>query len=251
MTAVKAAFGRRIPLVNCDKSTPIPGRFVLKLSHKLGPPYIRDSLSETVVLDHILDLQTLDTYDLVLAYGLSRELVLIVPSAVCNFLMDASNLQTGFITVLGAFFLCCMTALCFRQFLCITCEELGVAVGVSIGGNHHRLQSQIKPHHLRCDLQWLDVFFYQDGNKIAVCFIFGDGDTARLTSIRQGAMPHDGKRSIHLCQYECVPIPVKSIAHVGSGLLVTFLFEDRIASASFKEIAKGFIKMSESLLERN
>jgi len=112
MPTVKAAFGRWVELVNLDEGTPIPGRFVFQLPDKLRPPYVTDGLSQTVVSDHILDLQTLDAYDLVFAYGLGREFVLIVSSAVCNFFVDASNLQTSFCTVLGTFFLFCMTALC-------------------------------------------------------------------------------------------------------------------------------------------
>ncbi len=88
MTTVKAPFGGRVPLVNLDKGTPIPRRFVLKLSDKLRPTYVTDGFCQTVVFDHILDLQTLDADDLVFAYGLSRELVLIVSSAIGNLLVD-------------------------------------------------------------------------------------------------------------------------------------------------------------------
>src|SRR5258708_25756413 len=96
MSTVKAPFGGGIPLVNLDEGTPIPCRFVLKLSDKLTPSDIRDGFCQTVVLNHILDVQTLDTYDLVFAYDASRELVLIVPSPVGNLRSeeDTSELQS-------------------------------------------------------------------------------------------------------------------------------------------------------------
>src|SRR5712692_8409840 len=105
MTTVKASFGGWVPLVNFNNGTPVPICFVLKLSDKFRPTYITDSFSQTVVFDHIFDLQTLDAYDLVFAYDLGREFLLIVSSTVSNLLMDSSNLETSFCTVLRTFFL--------------------------------------------------------------------------------------------------------------------------------------------------
>src|SRR5437764_4665328 len=178
MTTVKAAFGGWVPLVNLDKAPSIPLGFVFQLPDKLAPSHISNGLSQFVVLDHLFDLQTLDAYDLVFAYDVGREFMLIVSSPVCNLLMDASNLETSFCTVLRTFFLFCVTALCFRKFLCITGGELGVPMRLSIRGDDQRLQTQVKPNHLRGNCQGFDVFFYQDGDKIAFGFIFGDSDTA-------------------------------------------------------------------------
>src|ERR1017187_1271913 len=153
MSTVKAAFGRWVPHVNLDNGTPIPCSLVLQLPDELTPSHIRDSFCQAVVFDHVLDVQTLDTDDLVLTYDLRREFVLIVSSAIGNLFMDASHLETSFCTVLGPFFLFCMTALCFRQFLFFFGEEPGIAVSLPIGGDDHRFQAQIKPYHRRRDLQ--------------------------------------------------------------------------------------------------
>src|SRR6202022_559126 len=228
MTTIKAAFGGGVPLVNFHNGTPVPLCFVLKLSDKFSPTYITDSFRQTVVFDHIFDVQTLDTYDLVFAYDLGREFLLVVSSPVCNLLMDTSNLQTRFCTVLRPFFLFRVTALCFRQFLFIFGEELGVPMRLSIRGDDQRLQTQVKPNHLRGHFPCFDVFFSQDGDKIAFGFIFGDGDTAWLASSGQGAMPHNGKRGIHLGKSESRSLPGKRIAGIGSGLLVPLLFEGGI-----------------------
>src|SRR5947208_3095076 len=111
--------------------------------------------------------------------------------------------------------------------------------------------SQVKPNRRRCDFQWLDVLFYQEGDKVALSFIFGDGDTAWLTPIGQWTMPRDVERGIHLRKSQGMPIPGESIARIGSSLLVPLLFEGGIVSTPFKEVAKGLIKMPKSLLERN
>ena len=249
MSTVKAAFGRRVPLVNLDEGTSIPLGFILQLPGELTPSDIRDGFCQRVVFDHMLDLQTLDTYDLVFAYDASRELVLIVSSSIGNLLMDASDFETSLVPVLGAFFLFRMPSLCFRKLLFIRGREFGVTMRLSIGGDHHRLQAQIQSNRLRSNFQGLDVFFYQDGNKVAVSFIFGDGDAPGLTSIGQGTMPRDFQRSIHLGQGEMMPLPGKGVAGIGGSLLVPFLFEGGIVSSPFKEVAKGFLEMSEGLLE--
>src|SRR6266480_3969701 len=249
MPTVKAAFGGRIPLVNLDQCSSIPLCFVLQLPAKFTPSYIRDGFRQAVVLDHILDLQTLDAYDLVFAYDASRELVLIVSSPVCNLFMDAGNIETGFCTVLGPLFLFCVAALCFCKLLFILDEELGIAGGVPIGGDDHRLQAQVKPNRRRCDFQWLDILFYQDGDKVAFSFIFGDGDAAWLASVRQWAVPRDVKRGIHFCQRKSLALPDEGIARVYGGLLVALLFVGGIVCPSIKEVTKGFIHISESLLQ--
>ena len=70
MTTVKAAFGGGVPFVDLDEGAPIPGSFVLQLPHELTPSHLGDGFGEAVVLHHVLDGQTLDAYDLVLAYDL-------------------------------------------------------------------------------------------------------------------------------------------------------------------------------------
>src|SRR6266516_2683653 len=93
------------------------------------PSHIRDGLGKLVVLYHILDVQTLDTYDLVLAYDLCRELVLRVTPPISNPGMNTSHFQLSLATVLRAFLLLRMSTLRLGQFLFILCKERGVSVG--------------------------------------------------------------------------------------------------------------------------
>src|SRR6266567_4548452 len=100
MTTIETALRGGIELINLDERSPIPLSFVCELTHKLTPSHIRDGLGKCVVLYHILDVQTLDAYDLVLTYDLSRELVLIVTPSIGYPSMETSHFETGLRSVL-------------------------------------------------------------------------------------------------------------------------------------------------------
>src|SRR5437016_1786974 len=146
MSTVRAAFGRRVKLVYLDESAPIPLGFVLHLADKLPPANITYGFRQRVVLQHVLDLQALDTDRLVLTHYLCRELVLIVTPSIGNSGMKTSYFHTRLCPVLTAFFLLGKVALGAGQFLLFLVEELGVAMAVSFRGDDHRLQPQVQPH---------------------------------------------------------------------------------------------------------
>ncbi len=195
MPTIKASFGGRIPLVYLDQGTSIPLSFVLQLPDKLRPSYIRDGLSKLMVLDHILDLQTLDAYDLVFTYDLCRELVLIVTSSIGYTCMNTSNLQLSFSSVLRAFFLLGMPSLSLSQLLLVFGKEFRITERMTIGGDNHALESQVKPYLFVNDRQGLNVFLYQDRDKVAISAIFANGDTGRFTLFGQGTRPMSVKGS--------------------------------------------------------
>ncbi len=251
MSTVKAAFGRGVELVNLDKRASIPGRFVFQLPDELTPSHITDGFCQAVVFDHILDLQTLDTDRLVLTDQLCRELLLIITAAVTDPSVDPSHLEPCLGAVLGPFFLLAEATLSPRQLLLILVKELGVAVGLSIRGDHYGLQSQVKPDLFRDHRQERDVLLDQDGDEVASCRILAHGHSRRLTSLWQGTRPVDVKRSLHLGKRKGLAIPLEGRADVRSGLIVLFLLEGGILGAPFKEMAEGAVKMPERLLERN
>ncbi len=86
MTTIETAFGGWIERVYLDKHSSIPFSFVFQLPHKLAPSHIRDGFRKLVVLDHVLDLQTLDAYDLVFSYDLGREFMLERTSSFLSYL---------------------------------------------------------------------------------------------------------------------------------------------------------------------
>ncbi len=150
MPTIETALRGRIPLVNLDERSPVPFSLVFELSHKLTPSHIANSLRKLVVLYHVLDLQTLDAYDLVLTYDLCRELVLIVTPSISNPGVDTSDFQLCLASVLRALFRACMSSLSFPQFLFILGKELGVSRAVSIAGDDHALETQVKLTIGRC-----------------------------------------------------------------------------------------------------
>src|SRR5258706_977585 len=173
MTTIETAFGTGIPLVNFDKGSPVPLSFVFELSHKLAPSHIRDGLSKVVVLDHVLNLQTLNAYHLVFAYDASRELVLIITPSIGYPSVYPGNFLTGFLSILRAFFLLSMPTLRFCQLLLILGKEPGIPKGVTIRGYYHAFETQVKPDLLIDDWQLVNIFFYQNGDEVSVSAIFG------------------------------------------------------------------------------
>src|SRR6266446_9617841 len=105
MPTMGTAFRTGVPLVNLDQGAPIPLRFVLQLAHELAPAHIRDGLGEAVILEHVLDRETLDADHLVLVNDASREFVLIIPSPICYLGMVTRDLETCLGSVLASLFL--------------------------------------------------------------------------------------------------------------------------------------------------
>src|SRR6266568_3804697 len=251
MPTIETALRGGIPLINLDKGTSIPLSFVCELPHKLTPSHIRDGFRKCVVFDHILDVQTLDAYDLVLTYDLSRELVLIITPPIGYPGMDTSGLQLCLATVFPAFLLLSMSSLRLSKLHFILGKELGVAIGVTIRGDHHTLETQVKPDLLIHSRQMLDLFLYQHRHKVALSIIFGDGHGRGLTACGQRTRPVDIKGCVHLGKREVGSIPGKSVGSIGSRLHTVFLVEGGILGATFKEVPECGIQVPEGLLQRD
>ncbi len=251
MSTVRAALGGWIELVDLDQRSAIPSGFILKLAHELTPAYISDGFGERVVLDHILDLQTLDAHHLVFADDLRREFVLRVASSIGYPGMEFCDLAARLVSILGTFALAGKASLRLCQFLFVLLEELGVAVGVPVRGDHHRLEAQVQPdllvEHGQCD----DLFFEQDGHKVVVCTVFGDGHVPGLASIGQGTRPVDIEGLAHLGKREVRAIPGERTGSKGRRLRAVLVFERRILRSAFKEVEKGAVQVAKRLLQGN
>src|SRR6266568_3022986 len=251
MATVKTAFGRGIPLVNLDQVSSIPCCFVFQLGHKLRPTHITDGLGKTVVLDHVLDLQALDADRLVFTNQTGRELMQEVTASISNTGMDTSNLLTGFGSILAPLLFAGMSSLRFCQLLLIFLEELGVPHHLTSREDDERFQAQVSPYTLLTWFKRFDLFFYQQRHKVAVCTVFGDGDTAWCCAIGQRTTPTHVKRFSHLCQGELGAIPLERIGRIGSRLPMTFLLERGVLGTPLKEIEKCPIQMAQGLLQGN
>src|SRR5205814_2965997 len=201
-----------------------------------------------MVLDHIFDLQALHTHDLVLTYDLSRELVLVVTPSIGNTSMDTSDFETGFCSILRAFFLLCMPSVSFCQLLFILGKEFRVAMAMTIRGDDHALEPQVKPNLFVNHWQGLNIVLSQDRDKVPVSTIFCHRNGCGLASFGQGARPMDIKGSIHLGKSQTGTIPLESRRGIGHCLWSVFFLESGELSTSFKEIEESSIQMTEGLL---
>src|SRR5262249_12908337 len=160
------------------------------------------------------DLQTLDADHLVLMNNAGRELVLIIPSAVPNLGMETGNLEPCLCSVLAALLFLGSSPLCLGQFLLIFAEVLWIAHKLTIRGDNHRLQAQVKPNLFGDNRKGLDILFNEDGHEVASGRIFGDSNGRWLTSLGQGTRPNDIQGSIHLSKCERVSIPLEGSTYV-------------------------------------
>src|SRR6266699_1373349 len=191
MSTVVAPLRGGVELVDLDEGTPIPLGLVVQLAYKFTPTHIIDGLGEAMVLNHVLDLQALDTYDLVLAYELRRE----------------AALSTG-------------------QLLLVFGEKLGVAKSVAIGGDNHRFQAQVQPDHLGGNLQRGDFLFKKDRDEVATCRVEADRHPGGFAVFGQGSRPVNVKGLFHLGVGQVQSLQLKGRANIGGGLLAMLLFEE-------------------------
>ena len=102
LSAVRAGL-RRVRGRHLDESSSIPGKLVSQHVCKPRPSSPGNATSETVVLEHALDVELLDD-DRAVALGVgSRQLVQNVIALSLDLAMDATHTVQGFCTVLGSF----------------------------------------------------------------------------------------------------------------------------------------------------
>ncbi len=106
MSTVKTAFGGGIPLVDLDQVASIPFCFVGQKGHKFRPSNITDRFCKAMILDHVLDLQTLHADRLVFTDQTCRELMQEVTASISNAGMDLRNFYSCLGTVLENLFAC-------------------------------------------------------------------------------------------------------------------------------------------------
>src|SRR6266496_4813456 len=97
----------------------------------------------------------------------------------------------------------------------------------------------------------LDFFFYQDGNKVAVRTVFGDGNARRLTAFGKWARPVDIQRGLHPGKGKLFAVPCKGVGSIASRLNAMFLVEGGILGTPFEEVPEGSVQMTKGLLKGN
>jgi hypothetical protein len=248
MPTGRAPLTRWVKPINLDYIAPIPCSFVFELGHELRPAYVVNSFRKRVVLDHVLDGQTLDADRLVFTDQACGELVQKVTASISYSGMDTSHLLGRFGAVLGPLLLFRVVSLSLRQFLFVFDEEMRIADFLTSGEDHEVFQAQISPNGL---LDWFKVgnlLFDQDGHEIPIRGIFGDGDGAWFAAFGKRARPTDSQWLSHLCQRQLPIAPLEGRGGILSALLMAFLLELGILGLPLEEVHKRFVQMSQGLL---
>lgn len=132
MSTVTAPFGRGRDRSDLEQASPIAGGVVVPLPDTFSPSSILDRLCQARVFAPVLEGQTLDAYDVVVAYELRRTLVLGVTSSISPLFVKTSPVETCLRPVLGPFFRPGQLRLSVGQFLVLPGNEGGGAVGMPI-----------------------------------------------------------------------------------------------------------------------
>ncbi len=172
MLAVMTRFTGGIPTVNYDEGSRVPLAFVLQLADELTPSHITDGFCQRVILDHVLDGQTLHANHLVFANYACRELLLVVTSAVLDTGMHACYFPTCFLSVLGTFLFLGVPTLGFCESLLIFCVVAGIAYSLTSREDHHRFESQVQPNLRTRHRELMNLLFHQHRDKVAVGTVF-------------------------------------------------------------------------------
>jgi hypothetical protein len=249
--ACVAGLRRRIEAVNLDQGSSVPPGFVFQLSDKLTPSHIAIRFSKPVVLDHVLDSQTLQANHLVFVHDAGREFLLVVTPTVMNTGVDCGNLETGFVSVLAPLSFLGMPSLSFCQAFLMLGKKLGIANRLASREDDQRCESQVKTDHVVDHWQGLDIVLDQNGDKIAVGAIFGESDRTGFGIAGKVSMPVDIQGSIHFCQSQGGPIPLEGVGSIGGRLSMLLFLEGWVLGAPFKEVLEGCVQVAKGLLKRH
>lgn len=251
MLAVRAGFRRGEEAVNLDQGSLVPLAFVFQLSDELTPSYIADGFCKAVVLDQVLDGQTLDADHLVFANDACGKFVLVVTTLVIDTDMHAGYFETRFGAVFRSLLLFGMPPLRFRKGFLTLRVELGITDRFPCRENHHGCEAEIETNRLVDLWQGFNRVLYQHGHKVAIGAVLGDRDRTRFRILGKIPVPVDIQRLSHFCQSEELPIPLERIRSIGSRLAILLLFEGGVLGSSLKEVLECCVQVTKGLLDRH
>ncbi len=149
-----------------DESTSTPGKLVSQHVGKLRPSSSSDAASETVVLEHALDVELLDDNRAVALGVGSRQLVQDVVALSLDLAMDATHTVQGFCPVLGSFLSSISNMLSpTKSFQCLF-KVSWIPNLLSVGISKQIDHTPIDGHHRNSPRAWFgNLVFAQDAGK--------------------------------------------------------------------------------------
>ena len=238
----------RVPAINLDQAAPIPLGLVFQLPHELAPTHISDGLGKGGMLHHVLDCQTLDHDRLVLTDELRRKLVLISTTSIGYFRMDLGHPPPLSLAVLRSVSLTGKFALSARQFLLTTRKIAGIVEALASACHNHRCEPQVNADGLLQAGKRRNVFFHQDGDKIATSGVPAHDNGRRACPVGQGTRPVDIERGVHLGERELPILECEGTSGIFGRLAVASPFKRWITGPSCKKVDVGPCEVAQTLL---
>ena len=238
-----------IPLVYFDKTAPIPCCLVFQLPDDLTPAAIADSLCELWIFDHVLDLQTFHTNELVFLYQLCGQFVLKILTTVSNFGVNFGNFQFCFSKICRAFLLLTQTTLILCQLRFILIGVFGITGFNTFRGNNAVFNAKVNTDTVFRSRKAFYFLAAKQRNKVASGRVFRNSDSG--WPVWNVSTPTDIQRFFVLGKSQLSIVPFESGTGVFSTLVSTLLFESRVICPTFPEVLEAGLEVSECLLGRD
>lgn len=176
----------RTQLTGREKSIPFfdppacPVGFVLAEVDELRPAGILDSLSQTMVLNHPLDVQVLKGNEAETRYQVVAELVVKVPAPVGDPLVLEGHYEPGLIPIVGTLLLAAQPALTNFQASFGFTQVLRRLDFLACGKGHKILETKINTNLPISSLRLVHLHFAQNRDEVFVGLCFRHGNTFHL-----------------------------------------------------------------------
>lgn len=241
---MNTTFARREKPINLLDMATIPLTLVVEFPHKLRPASVANGLGKAMVLYHPLDIQVLNSNQLVRFYQLPAKLVSKVAALVGYLLVQLSHLQPGLIPAFTAFLSFAQLALVSGKTAFGLAQVLGIRESLPVTGNGKVLKSQVK-----ADLPTLidrGINFLLHLNRGEILTALG----SRYGKVFHNAFNQAVQDNLDPTDFGNVQLVTVNLETLRepAGLLTVLLFEVREFSPLIKEVAIGGIEVAKCLL---
>ncbi len=249
VSTIATPFGTRKPTVNLDQCTPIPFTLVFKLPHQFTPTRITDRKGKFPILHHVLHRQVLNGDRLVFTYQSSRQLVKKIFSGIRNLLMHLCDFEPRFVSIIRSLLLATQRLLSFFELAVFGSKTFGVCNLFTRTQSDKTGYAQVNPDLIRRVGQGFNLDIDQQGDRPSSRRREFHRNRRGCCAFRQFSAPTDRQRLGGLSKVHLPVFPFESGLGELCTTAVAFLLEVGIFRPSLKEVAKRFLKVSQSLLQ--
>jgi hypothetical protein len=268
-TAMVTSLAARKESVNFDQFPPIPFTFVLKLTKHFAPSSIANTTSQLMVTNHVSDGKVFNSDYAIISNQISSQLVQKISTGIFNFGVYLSYFKSRFVSVTRAFGFPTRNARSGKhlnsiqvnltaQFLLRTfklliqpIKMLWVSYLVAVTSSKQTRYANVNANLFISYWQWLNSgVVYQQRNKPSTTGFKFDRNGRRTTPIRQKPRPDYIQRLLALGKPQITIAVFKSRFGKFSRTTITLGFKPWILGTFAPKVSKGFLQMSQTLLQR-